>query len=83
MTKRSLGKFHNLNRVQRSLNGLNGIDGTMVKYDNLSELCKAFGADPKVVEDELVKYNARSRKARTLSLINRLNVPAARLKRST
>lgn len=30
----------------------------MVKYDNLSELCKAFGADPKVVEDELVKYNA-------------------------
>lgn len=56
--EKSLGKFHNLNRVQRSLNGLNGIDGTMVKYDNPSELCKAFGADPKVVEDELVKYNA-------------------------
>lgn len=56
--EKSLGKFHNLNRVQRSLNGLNGIDGTMVKYDNLSELCKAFGADPKIVEDELVKYNA-------------------------
>lgn len=35
--EKSLGKFHNLNRVQRSLNGLNGIDGTMVKYDNLKQ----------------------------------------------
>ena len=55
----------------------------MVKYDNLSELCKAFGADPKVVEDELVKYNAMITEGKDAQLINRLNVPAARLKRST
>ena len=55
--EKALGKFHNLNRVQRSLNGLNGIDGTMYKYDSLKDLCAAYGADPKVVADELEKYN--------------------------
>lgn len=56
--EKALAKFHNLNRVQRSLNGLNGIDGTMTKFENLTELCKTFGADPQVVKEELEKYNA-------------------------
>lgn len=56
--EKALSKFHNLNRVQRSLNGLNGIDGTMTKFENVSELAKAFGADPAIVTEELKKYNA-------------------------
>ena len=55
--EKSLAKFHNLNRVQRSLNGLNGIDGTMTKYENLDQLAKAFEADPKIVKAELESYN--------------------------
>ena len=56
--EKSLGKFHNLNRVGRSLNGLNGIDGTMFKFDSLAALCAHFGADPAAVAEALKTYNA-------------------------
>lgn len=55
--EKGLGKFHNLNRVGRSLNGLNGIDGTMYKFDSLAALCAHFGADESVVADSLKTYN--------------------------
>lgn len=55
--EKALGKFHNLNRVQRSLNGLNGIDGTMTKFSSVEEAAKAFGADPAVVRTTVTAYN--------------------------
>ncbi len=55
--EKSLAKFHNLNRVQRSLNGLNGIDGTLVKYKTVEEAAKAFGADPVLVKKTVDEYN--------------------------
>jgi succinate dehydrogenase/fumarate reductase flavoprotein subunit len=56
--QKALSKFHNLNRVQRSLNGLNAIDGTMVKFEKLEDLAKYFGADPAKVQKSLDDYNA-------------------------
>ena len=55
--EKGLGKFHNMNRVGRSLNGLNGIDGTMYKFNSIEELAKHYGADPKVLKSTLEKYN--------------------------
>ncbi|WP_282164140.1 FAD-dependent oxidoreductase [Turicimonas muris] len=55
--EKSLAKFHNLNRVQRSLNGLNGIDGTMTKFNSVEEAAKAFGADPAIVKNTVDAYN--------------------------
>ena len=54
----ALSKFHNVNRIGRSLNGLNGIDGTMYKFNTLNELCEHYGADPAEVERSLAAYNA-------------------------
>lgn len=56
--EKGLGKFHNLNRVSRSLNGLNGIDGTMFKFDSVEALAKHFGADSDAVKESLKTYNA-------------------------
>ena len=53
-----LSKFHNFNRIGRSLNGLNGIDGTMFKFEKLDELAAHYGADPKAVAEALRAYNA-------------------------
>ena len=55
---KALAKFHNLNRAGRSLNGLNGIDGTMFKFDTLEALCTHFGADLATVRNSLQQYNA-------------------------
>lgn len=55
--EKALGKFHNLNRVGRSLNGLNGIDGTMYKFDTVEALAAHFGADAKTVMKTLEDYN--------------------------
>lgn len=55
--EKALGKFHNLNRVGRSLNGLNGIDGTMFKFDTIEALAKHYGAAPAKVQKTLETYN--------------------------
>lgn len=55
--EKGLSKFHNINRVGRSLNGLNGIDGTMFKFDRIEELAQHFGADPVLVKKSLEVYN--------------------------
>jgi len=55
--EKALAKFHNLNRVQRSLNGLNGVDGTMYKFDSLAELCRHYGAEESKVCASLSEYN--------------------------
>lgn len=55
--EKALAKFHNLNRIQRSLNGLNGIDGTMYKFDSLAELCRHYGAEESKVCASLSEYN--------------------------
>lgn len=54
---KALSKFHNMNRIGRSLNGLNGIDGTMYKFDTLEALCEHYGADAKAVAESLKVYN--------------------------
>lgn len=54
---RALSKFHNMNRIGRSLNGLNGIDGTMYKFETLEALCRHYGADPQAVHESLRRYN--------------------------
>ncbi len=53
----ALSKFHNFNRIGRSLNGLNGIDGTMFKFDTLEALAAHFGTDPKALAESLRTYN--------------------------
>lgn len=54
---RALTKFHNLNRAAKSLAGLNGRNGTMVKFDTIEDLAKHFDADPKAVLDTVAAYN--------------------------
>lgn len=53
----ALSKFHNTNRIQRSLNGLNGIDGTMYSFNSLDKLAKFYGADAETLKASLEKYN--------------------------
>lgn len=53
----ALSKFHNFNRIGRSLNGLNGIDGTMFRFEKLEDLAKHYGADPVRVAESLRLYN--------------------------
>ena len=55
--EKALGKFHNLNRVGRSLNGLNGLDGTMFRFDTIEALAAHYGADPAKVKQTLEAYN--------------------------
>ncbi|MEF9996877.1 MAG: flavocytochrome c [Burkholderiaceae bacterium] len=53
-----LASFHNIARVQRSLNGLNGIDGTMHKFATLDELAAFFKTDAAVLKTTIADYNA-------------------------
>ncbi len=53
-----LASFHNLARVQRSLNGLNGIDGTMYKFATLDELAAYFKTDAVTLKQTIADYNA-------------------------
>lgn len=55
--EKSLAKFHNLSRVAKSLNGLNGRNGTLYKFDSIEELARYFGADPKKVAETVKHYN--------------------------
>lgn len=55
--EKALGKFHNLNRVGRSLNGLNGLDGTMFRFDTIEALAAHYGADAQTVKKTLETYN--------------------------
>ena len=55
--EKALGKFHNLNRVGRSLNGLNGLDGTMFRFDTIEALAAHYGADARAVKKTLEAYN--------------------------
>lgn len=54
---KGLSKFHNFNRIGRSLNGLNGIDGTMYKFATLAEAAEFYGTDADVLAQSLKKYN--------------------------
>lgn len=54
---KALSKFHNINRVGRSLNGLNGIDGTMYKFATLAEAAEFYGTDADALSESLKKYN--------------------------
>lgn len=76
--EKALGKFHNINRVQRSLNGLNGIDGTMTKFASLEEAAKAFGADPEAVAKTVEKYNEEMKEGKDSDF----NKPLERSERS-
>lgn len=53
-----LARFHNLARVQRSLNGLNGIDGTMYKFASIEELAAHFNTDAAALKKTIADYNA-------------------------
>lgn len=55
--EKALGKFHNANRVQRSLNGLNGINGTMHRFASVEDVAKFYGADPATVLETVKDYN--------------------------
>lgn len=56
--ERSIAKFHNIARAAKSLNGLNGRNGTMYRFETLDELARFFGADPKAVGETVARYNA-------------------------
>ena len=55
--EKALAKFHNLNRVQRSLNGLNGLDGTMEKFATIEDVARRYGCDAAVLKATLEEYN--------------------------
>ncbi len=79
--EKSLAKFHNLNRVQRSLNGLNGIDGTMTKFNSVEEAAKAFGADPAIVKNTVDAYNQAIKEGKDRNSINLSKDPDVRSNR--
>lgn len=56
--EKAMAKFHNLGRVEKSMAGLRGRNGTMIKCDTLEELCQRFEADPVAVKETLKQYNA-------------------------
>lgn len=55
----SLSKFHNMMRVARSLSGLNGIDGTLYKFETLEALAQHFGTSPMALQKSVKHYNAQ------------------------
>lgn len=55
--EKGIGKFRNIARAAKSLAGLNGRNGTMVKFNTLDELVKHFGADPAEVRKTIDAYN--------------------------
>lgn len=56
--EKGITKFHNMTRVARSLAGLNGRNGTMVKFDTLDEVAKFYGTNPDALKETIKRYNA-------------------------
>ncbi len=55
--ERGIKKFHNMTRVARSLAGLNGRNGTMMKFDTLEALAAFYGADADALRQTVAHYN--------------------------
>ncbi len=55
--EKALKKFHNLPRVEKSLSGLNGRNGTMYTFDSLEACATHFGCDPKALKQTILEYN--------------------------
>lgn len=50
--------YHDKQRLELSLHGKNGLDGTIFKFDSLSELAQHFGIDPARLEKAAKAYNS-------------------------
>lgn len=49
--------FHDKQRLKLSLEGKNGLNGTIYKFNTLGELAKYFNADAKIVQTAAENYN--------------------------
>lgn len=55
--EKALTKFHNIARAAKSLNGINGRNGTMFKFETLDEVAAHFGAKPEALKATIAAYN--------------------------
>lgn len=55
--EKGLTKFHNMARVARSMNGLNGRNGTMYKFATLDEVAAFYNTDAAKLKATITEYN--------------------------